>query len=72
MSLKFQLLHAAKHRIVKKYVPSETASTNLSLASAAFWLLVASLVKDAAMLLMQCPYYQYTGTHFADLGRMSG
>ena len=26
----------------------------------------------AAMLLMQCPPYQYTGTHFADLGRMTG
>ena len=37
-----------------------------------FWLLVASLVRDAAMQLMQCPYYQYTGAHFADLGRMTG
>ena len=27
---------------------------------------------DAAMPLMQCPSYQYTGTHFADLGRMTG
>ena len=27
---------------------------------------------DAAMPLMQCPPYQYTGTHFADLGRMTG
>ena len=27
---------------------------------------------DAAMLLMQCPPYQYTGAHFADLGRMTG
>ena len=27
---------------------------------------------DAAMPLMQCPPYQYTGAHFADLGRMTG
>ena len=27
---------------------------------------------DAAMPLMQFPPYQYTGTHFADLGRMTG
>ena len=27
---------------------------------------------DVAMPLMQCPPYQYTGTHFADLGRMTG
>ena len=26
---------------------------------------------DAAMPLMQCPPYQYTGAHFADLGRMT-
>ena len=37
-----------------------------------FWLLVASLVRGAAMLLMHCPYYQYTGAHFADLERMTG
>jgi len=37
-----------------------------------FWLLAASLVRGADMPLMQCPYYQYTGTHFADLGRMTG
>ena len=36
------------------------------------WLLVASSVRSAAMLLMQFPDYQYTGTHFADLGRMTG
>ena len=27
---------------------------------------------DVAMLLMQCPPYQCTGAHFADLGRMTG
>ena len=27
---------------------------------------------DAAMPLMQCPPNQYTGTHCADLGRMTG
>ena len=27
---------------------------------------------DVAMPLMQCPPYQYTGTHFADLRRMAG
>ena len=37
-----------------------------------FWLLVASLVRGVAMLLMQCPDYQYTGAHFADLRRMTG
>ena len=37
-----------------------------------FWLLVAPLVRGAAMPLMQCPYYQYIGAHFADLGRMTG
>ena len=31
------------------------------------WLLVASLVEGAAMPLTQCPFYQYTGAHFADL-----
>ena len=47
-------------------------STELSLESAAFWLLVASVDRGVAMSLMQCPYYQYTGTHFANLGRMTG
>ena len=37
-----------------------------------FWLLVASLVRGAAMPLMQCPYYQYTGAHFANFRRMTG
>ena len=37
-----------------------------------FWLLVPSLVRGAALLLMQCPYYQHTGAHFADFGRMTG
>ena len=37
-----------------------------------FWLLVASLVRGVDMPLMQCPYYQCTGTHFTDLGRMTG
>ena len=27
---------------------------------------------DAAMPLMQCPPYQYTGAHFDDFGRMTG
>ena len=27
---------------------------------------------DAALQLMQCPPYQYTGAHFADLRRMTG
>ena len=27
---------------------------------------------DVAMPLMQCPPYQYTGAHVADLGRMTG
>ena len=37
-----------------------------------FWLLVAQLVRGAAMPLMQCPYYQFTATHFADLRQMAG
>ena len=37
-----------------------------------FWLLVASLVRGVAMPLMQCPYYQYTGANFADLGSKTG
>ena len=37
-----------------------------------FWLLVASLVRGVAVPLMHCPYYQYTGAHFTDLGRMTG
>ena len=36
------------------------------------WVLVASLDRDLAMPLIQCPYCQYTGTHFADFGRMTG
>ena len=35
-------------------------------------MLVASLVRDVAMPLKQCPYYQYAGAHFTDLGRMTG
>ena len=37
-----------------------------------FWLLVASLVRGTAMPLMQFPYYQYTGSHFTNLRRMTG
>ena len=37
-----------------------------------FWLLVASFVRSAAVPLLQCPNYQYTGAHFTDLGRMAG
>ena len=37
-----------------------------------FWLLVASLVRGADMPLIQCPHYHNTGTHFADLKRMTG
>ena len=42
-----------------------------SLCMLPFWLLVASLAWSAAIPLMQCPYYQYTGAHFADNGRMA-
>ena len=35
-------------------------------------LLVAPLVEGTAVPLMQCPYYQYTVAHFANLRRMTG
>jgi len=45
-------------------------STNFFVCS--LWLLVPSLVEGAAVPLIQCPYYQYNGACFADLGRMTG
>ena len=46
------------------------SSFSYSLCSTRLW--VTSLAEGVVVPLMKCSYYQYTGTHFANLGRMTG
>jgi len=55
-----------------KFCTSSVHALNISkVEQGNLCLLVASFSRgETAVPLMQCPYHQYTGTHFADLRRM--